>query len=61
MWSAGVLMYLMMYLKYPYDGNNIMELSIAIDKGIKTEPSSYLKNKYSSELENIVSSLLSPV
>jgi serine/threonine protein kinase len=58
MWSVGVFLYVMMYLKYPFKGNNQMVVAGAILEGRKEEPPQNMMNIYSPELKAILSSLL---
>jgi serine/threonine protein kinase len=61
MWSAGVILYLMMYLTYPFTGKNWMIIAGSILKGKVKEPPIEMKDKYSSELREILSSLFHDV
>jgi hypothetical protein len=58
MWSVGVILYLMMYLSYPFTDNNSMILAVSILKGEVKKPPIEMENKYSSELKEILSFLL---
>jgi hypothetical protein len=50
-----------MYLKFPFNGKNSINLIYNIVEGRKEEPSYELKNKYSPELREIENKLLSYV
>jgi serine/threonine protein kinase len=61
MWSVRVLLFLLMYLKYPFNGINIFSLGSAIENGRKENPTPEMESRYSYELKFILSSLLETV
>jgi NIMA (never in mitosis gene a)-related kinase len=58
MWALGVLLYYMMYLKYPFTANNLAFLALNI---VSKEVEYPIEKVYSQELKNILKYLLSKV
>jgi serine/threonine protein kinase len=61
MWALGIVLYELMYSIHPYENKNNFHLSVLISKGEIKSPPKEKEKIYSSELQNILKSLLSIV
>jgi len=57
-WSIGVVLYVMLFCKYPFQGETVSEIYNNITSGKLNFPQSALKNPLSNEVKDLIGNLL---